>query len=92
MRSAFQLCWRPEDAARSESRWSGIDVRKEAINGKYFEADSGELVEARSSDESYDQKAAKQLWKVSEELVGQRFDYEIGDRDQGTVQWEKIRR
>jgi NAD(P)-dependent dehydrogenase (short-subunit alcohol dehydrogenase family) len=46
------------------------------VNGKYFEADSGILIEARSSEESYDTEIAKHLWKVSEDLVHQHFDYQ----------------
>jgi NAD(P)-dependent dehydrogenase (short-subunit alcohol dehydrogenase family) len=46
---------------------------RDDINGKYFEADSGELLEAHSSDESYDEVLAEKLWKVSEKLIGQSF-------------------
>jgi hypothetical protein len=56
----------PETAARYYVELAN----REAVNGKYFEVDSGELVEARSSEESYDRKIARKLWKISEELVG----------------------
>ena len=48
---------------------------RDDINEKYFEADSGELLEARSSDESYDEVLAEKLWKLSEKLIGQSFVY-----------------
>jgi len=38
----------------------------EGVNGKYFNYD---LKETRSSEESYDEKVAMQLWDVSEKLV-----------------------
>jgi NAD(P)-dependent dehydrogenase (short-subunit alcohol dehydrogenase family) len=50
-------------------------VTRDDINEKYFEADSGELLEAHSSDESYDEVLAEKLWKVSEKLIGQSFVY-----------------
>jgi len=38
----------------------------QGISGKYFNYDTKEI---RSSEESYDQTAAKRLWDVSEKLV-----------------------
>ena len=43
------------------------------VNGKYFEFKRKQIVEARSSPESYDPNIASRLWSVSEELVGQKF-------------------
>lgn len=71
LRCALMRAQTPEGAARHY-----IDLAKrEDINGKYFEADSGQLVETRSSDESYDKNIARKLWNASETLVGQCFDY-----------------
>jgi len=50
--------------------------RQENINGKYFEGSRNGLKEARSSVQSYDIKTRERLWKTSEYLAEQEFDYE----------------
>jgi retinol dehydrogenase-14 len=52
-----------------------LAIMKENINGKYFEGSRNKLKEARSLDESYDRNSMEKLWKVSELLVGQKFEY-----------------
>jgi NAD(P)-dependent dehydrogenase (short-subunit alcohol dehydrogenase family) len=42
----------------------------EGVTGRYFQKQ-----EAQSSPESCDQAIARRLWQVSEELVGQKFEY-----------------
>lgn len=45
------------------------------VNGKYFEGSKKGLKEAESSEESYDLHIAKELWNVSEQLLGHNFTY-----------------
>ena len=45
------------------------------VNGKYYEGSKNGMQEAKSSDDSYNIEIAAALWKVSEELVGQSFNY-----------------
>jgi hypothetical protein len=48
---------------------------REDIAGKWFETDSGQLLENRFSNESYDKMIARKLWNASEIPVGQCFYY-----------------
>jgi len=64
----------PENAAKHLIKLASNTSCQE-VNGKYYEASNNILREARSSDESYDELLAKRLWEVSENLVGQRFNY-----------------
>lgn len=66
---------RVQTAEEGASHLIQLAVTNENINGKYFEASRKGLREASSSDESYDLSLAKKLWKVSEELVGRKFDF-----------------
>jgi hypothetical protein len=43
------------------------------INGKYFEGDKKGLFEAKSSEESYNNSVAKQLWEESKKLIGSKM-------------------
>jgi NAD(P)-dependent dehydrogenase (short-subunit alcohol dehydrogenase family) len=52
-----------------------LATTKENVNGKYFEGSRNKLKEAKSLDESYDRNSREKLWKVSELLVGQKFEY-----------------
>jgi len=72
VRYVLQRAQSPEDAARYFMNL--IEGKKwQDISGKYFEGDRGGLVEARSSEESYDTELSRLLWEASERLVGQRF-------------------
>ena len=55
----------PRKSARYVVRLA-TDPALEDVNGKYFDEDE----ERRSSEESYDEEAARRLWKVSEEMTG----------------------
>lgn len=48
----------------------------EMINGKYFEVNrkNHTIIEAQSSNESYNKEISSKLWKISEELVGEKFN------------------
>lgn len=50
-------------------------VSRPNVNGKYFESDSGTILEVCSSKESHNREIAQRLWRVSEQLVNQCFDY-----------------
>jgi hypothetical protein len=43
------------------------------INGKYFEGGKKGLFETKSSEESYNNSVAKQLWEESEKLIGSKM-------------------
>lgn len=58
----------PERGART-SIYLASSSEVEAVSGKYF----ARRREEKSSDASYDRKAARQLWEVSEELSGLRM-------------------
>jgi hypothetical protein len=58
----------PEIGAR-DVVFAVIAPELEGQTGKYFV----EGREAQSSPESYDLDAARRLWEISEELVGQKF-------------------
>lgn len=71
LRCRFMKAQVPELAAKYY-----LDLaQRENVKGKYFEADSGHLLEAHSSEESYDLSLAKQLWDTSGKLVGETFQY-----------------
>lgn len=66
----------PEEAAE-HLVYLASQKKAENINGKYYEVNwkKNSLEEASSSEESYNAKIANRLWKVSEELIGDSFDY-----------------
>jgi len=65
----------PEQAAEHLLKLA-YEPKVEKINGKYFEGSKKGLFEARSSEESYNIETAQRLWNVSENLLGEHFDYQ----------------
>lgn len=64
---------RPEEGALCLVQVA-TDPKFEGMTGKYFV--EGKLAE--SSPESYDLEAARRLWQINEELVGQSFAFGDG--------------
>jgi NAD(P)-dependent dehydrogenase (short-subunit alcohol dehydrogenase family) len=69
------LIQKPQSPQEGASHLIALAERTDDINGKYFEGSRRRLVEARSSDESYETRISERLWNESELLTGQSFNY-----------------